>query len=147
MNFPAEKCGFGGHVAGTTAEFSSESWGFSGVARGIALQPPGSTPKGPCRTCRPSTARGVAREAACEKGVALSPFALSREEHLPKKNSLHKQFAQTLLPLFCLFYREKGDNLYKLSRSCLGRFCFYWMQPFCLQLEASCLQWSFFTHS
>ena len=43
----------------------------------------------------------------------------------PNKNSLCKQFAQTLLPLFCLFYREKGDNLYKLFRNCLRKLCFY----------------------
>ena len=39
----------------------------------------------------------------------------------PKKKSLHKQFAQTLLSVFCLFKREKGDSLYKLSRNCLRK--------------------------
>ena len=42
----------------------------------------------------------------------------------PNKNNLCKQFAQTLL-LFCLFYREQGDSLYKLFRNCLGKLCFY----------------------
>ena len=36
----------------------------------------------------------------------------------PNKNSLHKQFAQTLLPLFCLFEGyPKGPNLEKIQAS------------------------------
>ena len=39
------------------------------------------------------------------KGRQLTP----KTTH-PNKNSLHQQFAQTLLPLFCLFYREVGGR-------------------------------------
>ena len=46
----------------------------------------------------------------------------------PNKNSLHKQFAQTLLSVFCLFKREKGGSLHKLSRNCLCKlFWFGWV--------------------
>ena len=44
-------------------QISSESWAFSGVAAVSRYIPPVR----PCRTCRPSTARGVARQAASEK--------------------------------------------------------------------------------
>ena len=44
-------------------QISSESWGFSGVA----VVPRYSPPKKACRTCRPSTERGVAHQAASEK--------------------------------------------------------------------------------
>ena len=46
---------------------SSEFWGFPGVAE-VARY---TAPKKPCRTCRPATARGVALQAASEKGVML----------------------------------------------------------------------------
>ena len=44
-------------------QISSESWGFSGVAAVSRYTPL----KRPCRTCRPSTARGVARQADSDK--------------------------------------------------------------------------------
>ena len=43
----------------------------------------------------------------------------------PNNNSLHKQFTQTILLVFCVVLREKGGSLYKLSRSCLRKLCFY----------------------
>ena len=44
-------------------QISSESWGFSRVATVSRYTPP----KRPCRTCHPSTAIGVARQAASER--------------------------------------------------------------------------------
>ena len=44
-------------------QISLESWGFSGVAAVSRYTPP----KRPCRTCRPRTARSVARQAASER--------------------------------------------------------------------------------
>ena len=41
------------------------------------------------------------------------------------RNSLHKQFGQTLSACFLPVSREKGDSLYKLSRTCLRKLCFY----------------------
>ena len=47
-------------------QIPSESWGFSGVAEVSRYTPP-PPQKRPCRACRPWTARGFARQAACEK--------------------------------------------------------------------------------
>ena len=46
-------------------QISSESWGSFRCSSAFALHPP--PPKKPCRTGRPSTARGVTRQAASEK--------------------------------------------------------------------------------
>ena len=46
---------------------------FFRCSRGVALHPP-PPPKKLCRTCRPSTARGVARQAASEKIGGCSSY-------------------------------------------------------------------------
>ena len=60
------------HVA---QQISSESWGFSGVAADLPAVSRYTPPIKPCSTCRPSTARGVARQAPSEK-VTLAGVAL-----------------------------------------------------------------------
>ena len=49
----------------------------------------------------------------------------TQKKKTPKKNSLHKQFAQTLSLLFLRICKEKGDNSYKLLQACLHKLCFY----------------------
>ena len=61
-------------------------------------------------------------DAGCPSIKGRQPTQITTD---PNKNSLRKQFAQTRLPPFCLFYREKGDSLCKLFRNCLRKLCFY----------------------
>ena len=56
-----------------------------------------------------------------ERPLSLKGRRPTQKATHPNKNSLHKQFAQTLLSVFCLFSREKGDSLYKLSRNGLRK--------------------------
>ena len=72
--------------------------------------------------------------------VILSGYTLMEGDPPKKPPSQQKQFAQTAYAnSFCLFsaYNEgkRGDNLYKLSRNCLRKLCFYlggllgWVSP------------------